>query len=79
MTYEEAACKWASKKYDIPLEEIQKVSIDHYRGGGGCPTCDYGGGCEFSVSIVFNDPGKQSRFEEMYDFDILLREILAVE
>lgn len=77
MNFENASILWASKKFDIPLDEIKSVQIEHRKGVGGCDTCDYGGECSFEVIIQKLD--KTYTFKELeVDLSTLLNELLTL-
>jgi hypothetical protein len=80
---DEATRVWASKKFEIPLDKIDRVSIEHSQGYDGCDTCGYGGECDFDIYITFvkgyQEDGRNSRHESVYDFSVLLKELLDAE
>ena len=77
MGYRTAIRKWAAKRYDLDVNRIASVEIDHMKGSHGCPTCDYGGECEFDVDIKFTDGTRRTETE--YGLDVILNGILEAE
>lgn len=82
-SYDDATKRWAAKKYDLPVEKIGQVTIDHDKAGGyaGCDTCGYGADeCDFEVYITFvkgyKVDGKDTLYKPGHSFDTLLRELL---
>lgn len=77
---EEALCLWAAKRFSLPLDEIDKVVLEHSPGiGGGCPTCGYNAGeCDTDVFVYFKKTSKRQSegFEVTAEFGELFREVL---
>jgi hypothetical protein len=82
MTYEEALCYWAKKRFNLDYLPVETIA-EFYKGyGGGCETCGYGAdepGIEVWTLRTRQDPRQGNKHErhflEGYGMTTIIKEI----